>query len=341
MSLEWENVGDLRVVTLENGNGVRARVMCHGATLLSLHVPDRHGVQRDVVLGFDDPRRYLQGHPYFGSVVGRYANRIAGAAVEIDGQRYPLVANDGRNCLHGGKRGLSWVDWTPYRERSTSAPEVSLRYASPGGDEGFPGRVLFEVTYALTAQDALQIDWTAATDSPTFVNLTHHAYWNLAGEGDVLQHQLQLFASRYLPVDRELLPTGELRAVQDTPMDFRSAAAIGARLHVQDPQLHRARGGYDHCWVLDHPSLAARLVEPASGRVLEVSTTQPGIQLYTGNQLDGSLHGKRGVPYGKYAGLCLETQHFPDSPHHPDFPSTLLRPGAPWHHVVSYRFSNA
>lgn len=339
MSVRVERSGTVTVATLENDRGLRARVMSWGATLLELTVPDRNGVPRDVVLGFDDPRAYQGKHPYFGCVVGRFANRIAGARFELDGRACELSVNEGRNQLHGGVRGFSWVDWQLFRERSTGSPEVSFRHVSPPGDEGYPGELSVEVTYSLTEDDALRIEWEARTTEPTHVNLTHHAYWNLAGEGDVRGHELQLYASRFLPVSEELLPTGELRPVEGTPMDFRMPVELGTRLGAPDTQLERGKGGFDHCWVLDHPRLAARLYEPLSGRVMEVSTTQPALQFYSGNQLEGTLHGKRNVAYGKYGGLCLETQHLPDSPHHPSFPTTVLRPGQTYAQSASYRFS--
>ncbi len=327
----------VRVVTLDNGRGLRARVMNYGATLLSLEVPDRHGRVADVTLGFDEPRSYFDVHPYFGAVIGRYANRIAGARFALDERQYALRANEGRNQLHGGPRGFDKAWWTEAGQRGGDTPEVSWHLTSPAGDEGYPSKLEVQVTYRLTL-DSLQVEWAAATDAPTVLNLTHHAYWNLAGHGDVLGHRLQLFGSRFLPVNGELLPTGELRAVRETPMDFLTPAAIGARLDSDDPQLRDGKKGYDHCWVLDSPQLAARLSDPSSGRVMELSTTQPGLQFYSGNQLDGALVGKGGRAYPKYGGLCLEPQHFPDSPHHAHFPTTLLRPGETYRQSAAWRF---
>ncbi len=324
----------LYVATLDGGRGLKARVMNYGATLLNVWAPDRHGTLRDVVLGFDAPEGWLGTHPYFGATIGRYANRIGRAQLPLERIEYPLVANEGGNQLHGGVRGFDKAHWTPIDE---GPHQARFRYVSADGEQGFPGELVAELTYRLN-DDLLEIEWAATCDAPTVVNLTNHAYWNLAGEGDVLGHELQLFASTFLPVDDELLPTGALRPVERTPMDFRRARRIGARLDEPEPQLQLAGGGYDHCWVLDGFTVAARLTEPKSGRGLELTTTQPGLQFYSGNQLDGSVRGKSSVTYAKYAGLCLEPEHFPDSPHHPKFPSTLLRPGERYQQSASYRF---
>lgn len=349
MSLDWQTVARVagghavRAATLDNGRGLQARVMSYGATLLGLLVPDRRGRQHDVVLGFESPAAYFEQHPYFGAAIGRYANRIAGARFAIDQDEYALVANDGPNHLHGGRHGFDKALWTLAGERGDSRPEVSWRYASAAGEEGYPGKLEVQVSYSLTDDNALRIDYAAMCDAPTIVNLTHHAYWNLAaGDEDILAHDLQILGSRFLPVDSGLIPTGEQRPVRNTPMDFLTTSAIGSRLRVADPQLKYANGGYDHCWVLDRRSagleLAARLADPVSGRVMEVWTTQPGLQFYSGNFLDGKLCGKNGLYYRRHAGLCLETQHFPDSPHQPEFPSTLLRPGDSYRHSTLYRF---
>ena len=324
----------LYIATLDGGHGLKARVMSYGATLLNLWAPDRYGTSRDVVLGFDAPEGWLGAHPYFGATIGRYANRIARAELPLDRRDHALMANEGRNQLHGGLRGFDKVGWAPFDE---GPHHVRFRYVSADGDQGFPGELVAELTYRL-GDDVLEMEWAATCDAPTVVNLTNHAYWNLAGKGDVLGHELELFASRFLPVNDELLPTGALRAVEDTPMDFFLPRRIGARLDENEVQLRLASGGYDHCWVLDGGPIAARLVEPRSGRGFELSTTQPGLQFYSGNQLDGSLRGKDSVAYAKYAGLCLEPQHFPDSPHHAHFPSTALRPGERYLQRASYRF---
>ena len=349
MGITWNTVARtaggqaVLAATLDNGQGLRARVMNHGATLLELWVPDRQGRQADVVLGFDDARAYLGVHPYLGAVVGRYANRIADARFELGGRRHVLSANEGAHHLHGGLRGFDKLEWMPGRESSSAFPEIVWTCTSPNGDEGYPGRLEASVAYALTPDNALRIDYEAWTDAPTILNLTHHAYWNLGVHDDVLEHEIEIFGSRFLPVDAALIPTGELRPVEGTPMDFRRPAAVGARLGEADEQLLRGGGGYDHNWVLDRaaPGLlpAARLHEPRLGRTMEVLTTQPGLQFYSGNQLDGSLVGKRGRTYGRHAGLCLETQHFPDSPHHPEFPSTVLMPGDVYRHTTLYRFT--
>jgi aldose 1-epimerase len=349
MSVDWQTVArvagghPVRAATLDNGRGLQARVMSYGATLLGLLVPDRRGRQHDVVLGFDAPAAYFEPHPYFGAVIGRYANRIAGARFALEQDEYVLVANDGPNHLHGGLRGFDKVLWTLAGERGDSRPEVSWRYVSAAGEEGYPGKFEVQVTYSLTDDNALRIDYAAMCDAPTIVNLTHHAYWNLAPDHeDILAHDLQILGSRFLPVDKSLIPTGELRSVRNTAMDFRTTNAVGSRLRAVDAQLKYANGGYDHCWVLDRQTagleVAARLADPVSGRVMEVWTTQPGLQFYSGNLLDGTLHGKQGRDYAKYAGLCLETQHFPDSPHHPEFPSTLLQPGDSYRHTTLYKF---
>ena len=348
MSITWNTVArttdgqPVVAATLDNGQGLRARVMSYGATLLELWVPDRQGRQTDVVLGFDDARAYLGVQPYLGAVIGRYANRIAGAQFELGGRIYPLAANEGVHHLHGGTRGFDKRSWTPADECAAPFPQVAWDCVSPDGDEGYPGRLAVRVSYALTPDNALRIDYEAHADAPTVVNLTHHAYWNLGIGEDVLGHELQIAAARFLPVDAGLIPTGEQRSVEATPMDFRRPVAVGARIGAADEQLLLA-GGYDHTWVLDAPAeglrSAARLREPRLGRTMEVLTTQPGLQFYSGNRLDGSLIGKRGRCYERHAGLCLEAQHFPDSPHRPGFPSTRLEPGDAYRHSTLYRFT--
>lgn len=333
----------VEICTLVNASGLAARVMTYGGTLVALHAPDRDGHVGDVLLGFDTLAGYLAGHPYFGSLVGRYGNRIAGGAFSLGGVRYTLARNNGPNHLHGGLVGFDKMLWRARALDEGDEPRLELFYRSRDGEEGYPGNLDVTVTYALTGQDELRIDYAAATDRETVLNLTNHAYFNLAGQGDILSHELQLLAGRFLPTDATQIPTGELRPVQDTVMDFTSPTAIGARIHADDEQLRVANGGYDHTWVVDGDAgayrLAAHVYEPTTGRAIEVFTTQPGVQLYTGNMLDGSVTGKGGQVYQKHAALCLETQHFPDSPNRPEFPSTVLRPGETYRHTTGYRFS--
>lgn len=326
--------------TLVNANGLSAGIITYGGTLTSLRVPDRSGVLRDVVLGFDTLAPYLAEHPYFGSLIGRYGNRIAGGRFELNGASYTLACNDGPNHLHGGPVGFHRRIWQA--QAGADDRSLELCYLSRDGEEGYPGNLAVTVVYTLTDQDELRIEYTATTDQDTVINLTNHAYFNLAGAGDILDHELELAASHFLPIDATLIPLGELRSVQNTPLDFTTATVIGARIAVDDEQIRRAQG-YDHTWVLDKAAgtlgFAARLFDPGSGRVMEVYTTEPGIQFYAGNLLDGSLIGKADQRYGKHSGLCLETQHYPDSPNQPQFPSTVLRPGATYRQTTIYRFT--
>lgn len=319
---------EVRLFTLRNAHGVRATITNYGGILTSLLVPDRAGQLGDVVLGFDNLADYLRESPYFGALIGRYGNRIARGRFPLDGNEYQLATNDGPNHLHGGQRGFDKVVWQATPGASAAGQTLTLHYLSPDGEEGYPGNLAVTVVYTLTHDNALRIDYTATTDQATPVNLTNHSYFNLsAGQvKDVLAHELTLNADSYTVVDDELIPTGELRPVAGTPLDFRQPHAIGARL-AQVPGPPPA--GYDHNWVLagDGMRPVARVYEPVSGRTMEVCTDQPGLQFYSGNQLDGRLTGKNGQVYGPHAGLCLETQHFPDSPNHPRFPSTILRPG--------------
>ncbi len=328
--------------TLTNGNGLEASIMTYGGTLLTLGVPDRQGQLGDVVLGFDTLQPYLIDHPFFGSLVGRFANRIAHGRFELNGRSYTLARNNGQNHLHGGPGGFHHVVWSAAERTSTDGPSVELTYLSPDGEEGYPGNLSVTVAYTLSNQDELRIDYTATTDQDTIINLTNHAYFNLAGHGTILDHELELVAAHFLPVDSTSIPLGEIRAVQNTPMDFTTTKAIGLAIGADDEQTRNGQG-YDHTWVLDQGGgslgLAARLSEPTTGRVMETYTTQPGIQFYSGNLLDGSLTGKGGQRYEKYAGLCLETQHFPDSPNQPHFPSAVLRPGQTFKQTTVYRFS--
>ena len=331
----------VEIYTLEEGS-IKARVMTYGARLVSLEVPDRSGKIADIVLGYESLDGYTADpKSYFGSIVGRYGNRIAHATFTLDGKRYELPANDGVNTLHGGTKGFDKLVW-----KGQEIPHgVELTLVSKDGDQGFPGTLTARVRYTLEAH-ALKIEYFATTDKDTVLNLTNHSYFNLAGEGqgDILNHLMMIPADRYTPVDSGLIPTGELAPVAGTPLDFHKATAIGARIDDPNEQM-RLGGGYDHNFVLNGKmgvlQETARVVEPTSGRVLTVETTQPGVQFYSGNFLDGTLHGKHGHVYAKHTGFCLETQHFPDSPNHPKFPTSELKPGETYHSVTLFKFSTA
>jgi aldose 1-epimerase len=323
----------IEVFTLTNANGVQVTAMTYGAIIMSWRVPDRAGQLADIVLGYDDPAAYVKNNsPYFGAVVGRYGNRIANARFVLDGRTYNLAANNGPNHLHGGTRGFDKVLWRGEVTKGGKTAGVTFSRTSPDGEEGYPGSLRARVTYALNDNNELSVSYDATTDKATPVNLTQHTYFNLAGQGtgDILTHELRINADRYTPVDSGLIPTGELAPVDKTPFDFRQPTAIGARIRSEHPQMTIGRG-YDHNWVLARStpalSLAADVYEPTTGRTLHVRTTEPGVQFYTGNFLDGSITGKDGRVYRERYGFCLETQHFPDSPNHPSFPSTTLRPG--------------
>lgn len=324
--------------TMTNAHGLKVRVITYGATIASVDVPDRHGRLENVTLYCDSLRDYANNQSYFGCVVGRYANRIAKGKFSLDGTEYTLATNNNANHLHGGKKGFDKCVWDAVPVRGKGFAGVTLSLMSPDGDEGYPGTFNAKVTYTLTDNDELKMEYTATTDKPTVVNLSNHAYWNLAGAGagDVLGHVLTINADRYLPVDAGLIPLGKLETVKGTPMDFTTPHTIGSRID-------QVEGGYDHCYVLskkkaDDLTLAVRLSEPTRGRVMEVWSTQPGLQLYTGNFLDGSASGG-GVAYQQHFAVCLETEHFPDSPNHPDFSSTVLRPGQTYHQVTVHKFS--
>lgn len=325
---------------LTNGR-LTAKVMTYGAILTELHAPDREGRSADVVLGFDTLEGYLGQHPYFGATVGRFANRIGGGAFTLDGQTYTLAKNNGPNTLHGGLKGFDKVVWKAEPSTGADGPAIRLTYLSPDGEEGFPGNLNVAVTYTLTDKDALRIDYEATTDKATPINLTNHSYFNLAGaaSGAILDHELQLAADRYTPSDANLLPTGELAPVAGTPFDFTKATAIGARIQ----QIKAEPVGYDNNYVLrggdNPPALAARVRDPKSGRIIEMYTTEPGVQFYTGNFLDGSIRGKGGVAYKQHQAFCLEAQHFPDSVHHANFPSCILRPGQTYRQTTIYKLS--
>lgn len=329
--------------TLTNPNGLEAAITNYGGIVVRLKTPDRNGQLADVVLGFDTLDDYLKGHPYFGAIIGRYGNRIAKGRFQLNGVEYKLAVNNGENHLHGGLKGFDKVVWNARDVSTAEAPALELTYTSKDGEEGYPGTLHVTVVYTLTPANELKIDYAATTDKDTIVNLTNHSYFNLAGqgEGDILGHELMINASRFTPVDAGLIPTGELRSVEGTPFDFRKPVAIGARINQDDQQL-KYGNGYDHNFVLDRTGdglvLAARVTEPKSGRVMEVYTTEPGIQFYSGNFLDGSNKGKGGKIYQRRYGFCLETQHFPDSPNKPNFPSTVLRPGAKYQSTTVYRF---
>jgi aldose 1-epimerase len=317
---------------LTNRHGIEVRIIEYGAIVQSIRTPDRTGAMGDIVLGFDDLAGYLHNTPYLGAVVGRYANRIAKGRFTLGGNRYQLATNNGPNHLHGGNRGFDKVRWAGSGVRTDSTAGVELIYRSPDGEEGYPGDLLVKVTYTLTDRDELVVSYEAAATAATPVNLSQHSYFNLTGDAsrDILDHQLSIVADSITPVDSTLIPTGTFMAVAGTPFDFRNATAIGARIGDPHQQLRFGRG-YDHNFVLARRApgleLAARVIEPSSGRTLEVRTTEPGLQFYSGNFLDGSVTGKGGRVYQHRFGLCLETQHFPDSPNHPNFPSTILEPG--------------
>jgi len=320
----------VRIYTLSNVHGIEARIMTYGASVVSLKTPDRNGHLQNIVLGFDTLDPYLAGVPYYGATVGRYANRIAQARFILDGTTYSLNANDGPNSLHGGSRGFDKRVWKA--DADASRNRLKLTYVSAAGEDGFPGQLTAHVTYRLREDDTFSIEYEATTTAPTSVNLANHSYFNLSGNPahSIVGHTLTINADQFTPVDATLIPTGELRAVAGTPFDFRIEAAIGSRINTDDAQLNIGHG-YDHNWVLNAAHgkalrFAARLTDPASGRVLEVLTTQPGLQFYSGNFMDGKPAGQGSV-YNYRTGLCLETQHFPDSPNEPSFPNTILRPG--------------
>ncbi|MBM3876284.1 MAG: galactose mutarotase [Verrucomicrobia bacterium] len=328
--------------TVVNKNGLTAKLTTYGATLTEMHTPDRGGTFADVTLGFDNLEAYLKGHPFFGCTTGRYANRIAKGEFKLDGKTYTLAKNNGPNHLHGGIKGFDKQVWHAGPFEKARELSVVFTYVSPDGEEGYPGTLTCIVIYTLTDDDELRIDYEAKTDKATVVNLTNHAYWNLAGagEGDILAHELLINASRFTPVDGTSIPLGELKPVAGGPMDFTKAKPISRDFAA----MTGAPGGYDHNYVINQArpgelTLAAELRDPKSGRVMRVSTTEPGVQLYTGNYLDGSVKGKGGKTYAKNAALCLETQHYPDSPNRPSFPSVVLRPGKTYTHTTVHKFS--
>jgi aldose 1-epimerase len=332
---------EVQLFTLTNAHGLQASITNYGGIVTSLRVPDKNGILGDIVLGFDDVSgyqspEYLKSGPYFGALIGRFGNRIAQGKFVLDGQQYKLAINNGPNSLHGGYKGFDKVIWQAEPGTSADGQTLALTYLSKDGEEGYPGNLTVKVVYTLTSDDALRIEYTATTDKATPLNLTNHSYFNLAlGHApDVLGHLVTLHADRYTVVDDTSIPTGELRPVQGTPFDFTQPHTIGERI-AQVP------GGYDHNWVLNqngNRQALARVIEPTLGRTLEMFTDEPGVQFYTGNFLDGSLTGKGSIVYGKNAGFCLETQHFPDSPNQPSFPSSILQPGQTYHSITEYRF---
>ena len=330
----------VEIYTLKNRHGLTAKVMTYGAILTEMHVPDQAGNFADVTLGFNDLASYAKGHPFFGATTGRYANRIAGGKFSLDGKDYKLAVNNGPNSLHGGTKGFDKVVWRAREIQNPLGPSVRFEYTSADGEEGYPGTLKVVVVYTLTNDNELRIDYGAETDKATVINLTNHAYWNLAGEGEgtILDHELQILATQFTPVDDTSIPTGEIINVSDTAMDFLKPFKVGARI-AQAPN----GNGYDHNFALRKTGagtldLAAVLKDPKSGRVMQVFTSEPGVQLYTANHLDGSLTGKSGKKYVKNGALCLETQHFPDSPNKPSFPSTVLRPGQKYMTTTMHRF---
>jgi aldose 1-epimerase len=350
-SREYGRMPDGRAVTeytLDNGRGLRLSAINHGGIVTALRVPDRHGHSANVVLGLPALADYLKPHPHFGTIVGRYANRIAAGRFTLDGVAHQLGLNDGANSLHGGPKGFGTRFWQIEPVSSEDARgdiAIELRYTSIDGEEGYPGEAQLTVRYTLSAKsNTWRIDYRAVTDKPTVINLSHHDYFNLAGSGSVMDHRLTIPASRYCPVDAQLIPLG-VSEVAATPFDFRTPTHIGERIREDHEQLLRAHG-YDHNWVLDRSghggvdglALAARLEHEGSGRVMEVHTTEPGVQFYSGNFLDGSLMGAEGASLRQGDGLCLETQHFPDSPNQPGFPSTVLRPGEVFRSTTEHRF---
>ncbi len=334
----------ISLYTLTNKNGMEVAITNFGGCVVAIKVPDKNGKMADVVLGYDNVAGYETDKPFLGATIGRYGNRIAHGQFKLDGKTYDLPKNDGGNTLHGGPNSFNKKVWTGKDVSSSSGPAVELSLMDNDGYNGFPGNLSVNVKFTLTDANELKIQYTATTDKPTVVNLTNHSYFNLKGqgEGDILDHEVTIYADRFTPVDAGLIPTGELRPVKGTPFDFTKATAVGARIEQNDEQLKLGHG-YDHNWVLNSGgkkmSLAAEVYEPKSGRLMQVLTTEPGVQFYTGNFLDGSAHGKDGKAYNRRYALCLETQHFPDSPNHPSFPSTTLNPGQKYDTTTIYKFS--
>ena len=339
----------VQIYTLTNAGGSSARITNYGGIVVSLSMPDKNGKFDDVVLGFDTLPEYEANSPYFGALIGRYGNRIAKGKFTLDGKSFQLATNDTPNALHGGKAGFDKRVWQAQEGTSAEGPTLTLRYVSKDGEEGYPGTLTVQAVYTLTNDNALKIAFEATTDAPTVLNLTNHSYFDLqgaSGKGDVLNHEVTIHGSKYLPVDKTSIPLGELRPVAGTPFDFTKPVTFGARINDADDQLHIGPGGYDHCYTLDgykdgkaEPFLAVHVYEPTSGRVLELWTSEPGVQVYSGNYLEGKFSGKGGKAYAKHAAFCLEPQHYPDSPNRPEYPSVVLKPGETYKNEFSYRFS--
>jgi aldose 1-epimerase len=334
----------IQLYTLRNSKGMEATIMTYGGIVTSLKVPDKNGKFDDVVLGYDNLDGYLTNSPFFGALIGRYGNRIAKGKFSLDGVEYTLAVNNPPNHLHGGVKGFDKVVWTVAEaEVGEDGPELELTYLSKDGEEGYPGNLKVKATYTLMEDNALKVQFKATTDKDTVCNLTHHSYFNLAGKGDILGHVVQINADKYTPVDKGLIPTGELAPVAGTPFDFRTPTAVGTHINETNNEQIVFAGGFDDNWVLnktnDAMTLAARVTEPTSDRTLEVWTTSPGLQFYTGNFLDGSITGKGGRVYQFRDAFCMEPQHFPDSPNHPDFPTTELKPGETYENTIIYKFA--
>ncbi len=332
----------VEIYTLRNAAGMTARIMTYGGIVQSLDVPDKKGNFSDVVLGYASLDGYLTNSPYFGALIGRYGNRIAKGHFTLDGQTYTLATNNPPNALHGGIKGFDKVVWkVVHAEKTSQGAQLELTYTSPDGEEGYPGTLTVTAIYTVTPGNSLRLDYTATTDKDTIINLTHHSYFNLAGRSDILGHVVCINADEFTPVDSTLIPTGELHPVDNTPFDFRTPTTIGSRVNADNEQI-KFGGGIDHNWVVDHPmgklGLDAWVMEPTSGRVMQVWSTEPGLQFYTGNFLDGTIKGKDGQVYKFRDAFCMEPQHFPDSPNHPNFPSVELKPGETYHNTIVYQF---
>ena len=336
----------ISLYTLRNEKGLETTISNYGGRVVTLKVPDRAGKFEDIVLGYDSLAPYTQPNPFFGTLVGRYANRIADGQFTLNGKKYTLAKNNGPNSLHGGIKGFDKMAWTAEVVGAKGGQALQLRYVSKDGEEGYPGTLTTTVKYALGNDNTLSIEYEATTDADTVLNLTNHSYFNLAGHGNgrILEHQLMIDADKFTPVNANLIPTGELRSVEGTPFDFRKPTAIGARIDAQDEQMQFGKG-YDHNFVLnragDGPTLAARVTDPQSGRVMEVLTTQPGVQLYTSNHIEGEIKGKGGAIYHFRSAYCFETQHFPDTPNQPAFPTAVLKPGQTYRQTTIFRFTTA